>query len=208
MKKVILVIITITLFSTGFAQFTYGPKLGVNMSKLSNDKMMPGFQAGGFINGEFYDRVGIQADFLWTLKGSRSTVTDSIHTISTNTVTGVTTVSTKTVSVVDTKYYRFVDIPICVYFPISKHIRGFLGPQISVFRHASQNVEVGSATAVKSDISGIKTQTSICLGFDLKSNSPIIVGLRFVTNKFTGGNSAGTQTLNSLMINVAYRMEW
>jgi hypothetical protein len=210
MKKTILVIIAITLFSTGFAQFTYGPKLGANVSKLPSDNMMPGFQAGGFLNGELYDRMGFQVDFLWTLKGTSNKTTDSVYTTTTNTVTGVSTTNTSTVSVLTGTYYRFVDIPICAYFPISKHIRGFFGPQISVFRHAEQDVTVGSSSTItKTALAGITTKTSICLGFDLKSNSPIIVGIRFVTNKFTGGSTtSGTQTLSSLMINVAYRLEW
>jgi hypothetical protein len=210
-KKIFLVIVAIGLFSTSFAQFTYGPKLGVNMSKLPNDNLRPGFQAGGFLNGEFWDRMGLQVDFLWTLKGNSHTHTDSLRTVTTNTITGLPTINTSTVAVITTTYYRFVDVPICAYFPISEHIRGFIGPQISVFKHASQTVTAGSAAAVKSDISGIKGQTSICLGFDLKSNSPIILGVRFVTNKFTGGGSTdpkNPQTLSSFMINVAYRMNW
>jgi len=211
-KKIFLVILGVCLFSAGFAQFTYGPKLGVNMSKLPNDNLRPGFQAGGFLNGEFYDRIGIQVDFLWTLKGNSHTHTDSLRTVTTNTTTGAITVNTSTVAVISTTYYRFVDVPICVYFPISEHIRGFVGPQVSVFKHASQSVTVGSASAVKNDISGIKGQTSICLGFDLKSNSPIIFGVRFVTNKFTGGGGStdpkNPQTLSSFMINVAYRLNW
>src|ERR1700757_3175191 len=103
MKKIFLGILGISLFSAGYAQFTYGPKLGANMSKLPSDKLMPGFQVGGFLNGELYDRMGIQVDFLWTLKGTRHTNTDTIiGTPTTNTVTGVTTTPTSTVSVVAT----------------------------------------------------------------------------------------------------------
>ncbi len=213
-KKIFLVILGVSLFSAGFAQFTYGPKLGINMSKLPNDKLMPGFQVGGFLNGELYDRMGIQIDFLWTLKGTRHTNTDSIHTITTNTVTGISTINTSTVNVVATTYYRFVDVPICVYFPISKHIRGFAGPQISAFRHAHEKYAVGSATPVESDITGITGKISFCFGFDFISKSPFIFGVRFVSNRFTGGNPLGgssadkAQNLNSFMVNVAYRMDW
>ncbi len=214
-KKIILIIAAIGLFSTGFAQFTYGPKLGVNMSRMANDNLRPGFQAGAFLNGEFYDRMGVQVDFLWTLKGTSNKKTDSLITVTTNTITGLPVTNTSTISLVSTTYYRFVDIPICVYFPISEHIRGFVGPQLSMFRHATNTYTAGSAASVKTDKSGIKGETSICLGFDFKFDSPIIIGLRFVTNKFTGGTaggSAGTeataQTLNSFMVNFAYKMDW
>ena len=213
MKKIFLIAAAVIgLFSTGFAQFTYGPKMGVNMSKFSGDRLMPGFQAGAFLNGEFYDRIGVQADFLWTIKGSRHVAVDSITTITTSTVTGLPIPSTTTVNVISTKYYRFIDVPICVYFPISEHIRGFVGPQISVFRHGTQTVTAGSSPLVRSDITGLKGKTSLCIGFDFKFNSPIVVGVRFVGNKFTGG-SGGTadakgQTLNSFMVNVGYRMNW
>ncbi len=210
MKKIIFILFGISLFFTNFAQLTYGPKLGGNISRLANDNLRPGFQLGAFVNGELYDRMGLQVDFLWTLKGNSHTRTDT--TYSTVTTGTTTTINTSTVAVIATTYYRFVDVPICAYFPISNHIRGFAGPQLSVFRRASQTVSVGSKTPVVTDITGIKGQVSICLGFDFKFDSPIIFGVRFVTNKFTGGTGSSTdtkaQTLNSFMINVAYKMDW
>ena len=165
MKKIYLLIVGISIFSSAFSQFTYGPKLGVNTSKFDNDKIMPGFQVGGFLNGEFEDRIGIQADFLWTLKGNRHTE-------------DITSITSSTITTVTTTYYRFVEVPFCLYFPVSKHIRGFVGPQISIARKAHQKYDNGSKVT-ESDITGITTKTSFCAGFDFVFNSPIIVGVRF-----------------------------
>ena len=211
MKKIYLLIVGISIFTSAFSQFTYGPKLGANTAKFANDKIMPGFQLGGFLNGEFEDRIGIQVDFLWTLKGNHH-VEDiaRLDSLGLPTSSKITT-STKT-------YYRFVDIPFCLYFPVSKHIRGFVGPQISVARKAHQKYDNGS-TVTESNITGITTKTSFCAGFDFVFNSPVIIGVRFVSNKFnqplasSGLSSSGTtsdevQKLYSVMINIAYKMDW
>ncbi len=198
------------MITVSYAQFTYGPKLGGNMSRLSGDKIMPGFQAGGFVNAELEDRIGLQVDFLWTLKGNKRVVSDSNYA----------TIPTSTYSITTKTYYRFVDVPICVYFPISKHIRGFAGPQISVFRKAKQTSTSSlGGTAVEKNLSGLQGKVSLCAGIDLNLDSPIIIGVRFVTNKFTGGTETSqpssdpdakqeSQKLNCVMINVAYRMDW
>lgn len=225
MKKNIFIVLGLLLTTVSFAQFTYGPKLGVNASRLSGDKIMPGFQVGGFVNAELEDRIGMQIDFLWTLKGTRKTFkrTDSTLSVVTNTTTMITTtvVSTSEFSSVTNTYYRFVDVPICVYFPLSKHIRAFAGPQISVFRKAHQTYKPSTGTVTEKDITGIKGQISLCAGFDLNLDSPLIIGVRFVTNSFTGGPSETTSTmpadpdakpeaskLNCFMLNVAYRLDW
>ncbi len=213
MKKILLLIAVLGLFSTGVAQFTYGPKLGVNMAKFSGDRMLPGGQAGLFVNGELWDRIGVQVDFLWTLKGSKNVKENQVYTVTQNTLTGNfdSTLSTNTTT--HTSYYRFVDIPICAYFPISEHIRGFFGPQLSIFRGGHEKY-VYSGKTTENDITGVTGQMSWIGGFDLKSNSPIIFGVRFVSNKFgigtkqSGAGDDNTKSLNAFMINLGYRMSW
>lgn len=212
MKKNIFIVMGLMIASLSFAQLTYGPKLGGNVSRLPNDKLMPGFQVGGFVNAELEDRIGLQVDFLWTLKGNRHVVKTAEDTAMN--ITAYTT-TTKT-------YYRFVDVPLCVYFPISKHIRGFVGPQISVFRKAHEKTTstAPGSILVEKDLTGIKGKVSFCAGFDLNLDSPIIIGVRFVTNSFTGGSSetsaqpqdpdakAEKTKLNCFMLNVGYRLDW
>ncbi len=208
-------ILALGLASTGLAQFTYGPKIGVNMAKFSGEKIMPGGQAGLFVNGEFWDRIGMQVDFLWTLKGSKFVNVDTLTTVTTNTMTGAVTTTTSTATFTHTQYYRFVDIPICAYFPISEHIRGFFGMQLSLFRSGHEKY-TGPSGSTEGDITGVTGQSSWMGGFDFKSNSPIILGVRFVSNKFTKGAqqpSGGADkdkgiSLNAFMVNVAYRMSW
>lgn len=203
------------MITMSYAQLTYGPKLGGNMSRLTGDKLMPGFQAGGFVNAELEDRIGLQIDFLWTLKGNKHEVKTAADT-TLNILTAYTT-TTKT-------YYRFIDVPICVYFPISKHIRAFAGPQISVFRKGKEKTTstMPGSKEVEKNLTGLQGKVSLCAGIDLNLDSPIIIGVRFVTNKFTGGtpttpasSSSGdtnakesSQKLNCFMINVAYKLDW
>src|ERR1035438_4688598 len=145
MKKILTLLAGVLIANMAFAQFTYGPKIGGNLSKLTGNDLMPGLQAGGFVNGEFFDKIGVQADFLWTLKGtSTSTNFDSLGRHLTSSITNVT-------------YYRFVDIPVCVYFPLSKHIRAFLGRQISVFKKAVETETYPSNHTATADITGIQT---------------------------------------------------
>lgn len=202
MKKIFLVIAGISLFSTAFSQFTYGPKLGVNTAHLPNDNIAPGIQFGGFLNGELDDRMGIQVDFLWTLKGNvhQTTVLDSLTGQPTSTKYNTTT------------YYRFVDIPICAYFPISKHVRGFIGKQLSIFRKAHETIVYPGKT-IERDLTGITTKGSSWIaGFDFNLNSPLIIGMRFGTNAFSQpdptGGAINEMKLGFIMINFAYKMHW
>lgn len=205
-KHIIIIVVSLLLAGASHAQFTYGPKLGFNTARFAGDKIMPGFQAGGFVNAELEDRIGIQIDFLWTMKGNNHvvTVTDSINPNVKNEV------STKT-------YYRFVDVPFCIYFPITKHIRGFAGPQLSIFRKAHETTSYPSKTYER-DIAGITSKVSLCAGFDIVLDSPISIGIRFVTNKFTEPAASSSTTvdsgtnsskkLNCIMVNVGYRLDW
>ncbi|MDI1354454.1 MAG: outer membrane beta-barrel protein [bacterium] len=191
MKKHIFTFIAMLATTVALAQFTYGPKIGFNASRFANDKFMPGIQAGAFLNSEIYDRMGIQIDFLYAIKGNKHEV-------------GPDTLLTTT-----TTYYRFVEIPICAYFPVSKHIRGFFGPQLNIYRKGNQTVEYrGKSTETKVSGTGVR---SWIVGFDFNFDSPLTLGLRFVSNKFTSTNFAGDSqdnALNSVLVSIGYTMDW
>lgn len=195
MKKHIYTLIAILACSFAFAQFTYGPKLGVNMSRFSTpkDKFAPGFQAGGFLNAELYDRIGLQADFLWALHGNK-------HESGPD--TAITTFKTN---------YRYCEIPLCLYFPISKHLRGFAGYQFNVFRKAHGTKTDPKNKETEYDVSGDNSQTWI-FGFDFTFDSPLTVGFRWVTNKSMLGpyddGEGRSYNLNSITLNFGYTMSW
>lgn len=206
MKTKLLYIMTVLLSAYGLqAQMIYGPKIGVNTSRLANDNIMPGFHVGGFVNAELRDRIGLQVDFLWALKGNKN--------ILESTSTGT---STSKVEITTTTYYRFIEVPLTFYFPISQHIRGFVGPQLNLYRKGHQTVEY-PGTSKESNVSG-NGKASIIAGFDFVFDSKVTFGLRFVSNKFTTGASASPDgdgstepeatRLNSIMATIGYKMDW
>lgn len=190
----LLALLLVMLVTRSQAQLVYGPKIGGNTSKFTNADMRLGFHAGGFVNAELYDRFGVQADFIWTVKGS------------------ATDVGNDSVSIIRTSYYRFIEVPICAYFPISKHIRGFVGPQLNFYRRG-QAVTEYKRSSVTEKLSGTGKMSWVA-GFDFVFDSPITVGMRFGTTKFSTGatNSedpdANISRLNSFMLSVGYKLDW
>ena len=191
MKKIFLIIAGICLFTTGFSQLTYGPKVGFNFVSL------PGFQGGGFLNAELFDRVGFQVDFLYTMKGDRKTGTVQFYD-----QFGMPTTTAQSVT---STYYKFFDLPLCFYFAMTKHVRGFVGPQLSASMGAHQKYKLNGNTK-DSDVSGIIAKRSFCAGIDINLDSPVTIGLRFVSNKFT--KSGDEQSLSSIMLNLGYKIDW
>jgi hypothetical protein len=74
MKKLIVAVITLFIGTTAFSQeIDLGVKAGVNFSKISdvdNLSNKTGFQAGVFAGIKFTDKVGIQADVLYSQQGA------------------------------------------------------------------------------------------------------------------------------------------
>lgn len=74
MKKIIVAVITLFIGTTVFSQeIDLGVKAGVNFSKISdidNLSNKTGFQAGVFAGIKFTDKVGVQADVLYSQQGA------------------------------------------------------------------------------------------------------------------------------------------
>ena len=74
MKKLIVAVITLFIGPTVFSQeIDLGVKAGVNFSQISgidNLSNKTGFQAGVFAGIKFTDRIGIQADVLYSQQGA------------------------------------------------------------------------------------------------------------------------------------------
>jgi hypothetical protein len=73
-KKLIVAVITLFIGTTAFSQeIDLGVKAGVNFSKISdvdNLSNKTGFQAGVFAGIKFTDKVGLQADVLYSQQGA------------------------------------------------------------------------------------------------------------------------------------------
>ncbi len=75
MKKLIVAVITLFLGTTAFSQeIDLGVKAGANFANISdvdNLSSKTGFQAGIFAGIKFTDKVGIQADVLYSQQGAK-----------------------------------------------------------------------------------------------------------------------------------------
>jgi hypothetical protein len=212
MKKRFFTILGILMISLSFAQLTYGPKIGFGAGRIANDKnvLSPGFQGGLFVNAELDDRIGIQVECLYSVKGNK-------HIYNAGLAGDSVTVKTN---------YRFIDVPVSVYFPISKHLRGVLGPQLSVYRGSSQKyVHNSSPVYEKKEKNNLNISGKLSFygGIDFVFDSPIMVGFRVISTKFTqssyglgdvdGGQPSGDDKENKkglmqFMIQVGYRLDW
>jgi hypothetical protein len=212
MKKRIFTILGILIATFSFAQLTYGPKIGIGAGRIANEMnvISPGFQGGLFVNAELDDRVGIQVECLYSLKGNKHIYNEGLSGDSVFVRTN----------------YRFIDVPVSVYFPISKHLRGFLGPQLSWYRGSSQRYENNSVPIYEKKAKNnlnISGKLSFYGGIDFVFDSPIMVGFRIISTKFTqtsyglgdqdGSSSGGDDKENKkglmqFMVQVGYRLDW
>ncbi len=75
MKKLIVAVITVFIGTTAFSQeIDLGVKAGANFANISdvdNLSSKTGFQAGIFAGIKFTDKVGIQADLLYSQQGAK-----------------------------------------------------------------------------------------------------------------------------------------
>jgi hypothetical protein len=79
--KVILLLIAIAFGFSAMAQFTYGPKVGLNLANLSGDdvedsKMLIGFNIGVLGNYAVSDIFSLQAEVMYDAKGAKYEGTD------------------------------------------------------------------------------------------------------------------------------------
>ena len=75
MKKTILMLAAIVFGLTTMAQFSYGPKVGLNLANFSGDdiednSMLIGFNAGLVGDIAFNEMFGLQAEVLYSAKGA------------------------------------------------------------------------------------------------------------------------------------------
>ena len=81
MKKTLLIIAAIIAVNTTFAQTYFGPRLGINMSKMtgkywekddSEHKNVTGFQFGAVVDHHFSDMISLQMELLYAQKGVKT----------------------------------------------------------------------------------------------------------------------------------------
>lgn len=141
MKKLILTLITFFIISIGFSQikgFTFGPKIGVNFSKISTNydslknNMKPGFEIGAFVR--IGNKLYVQPEVLFKTKGGKFEVE------------GVNDVDYKV-------KLQTVDVPIMVGVHLIDlkvmNIRLMLGPVASFV--LNKDIDTGSSTKIMNE---------------------------------------------------------
>lgn len=138
MKKLIVAVIALFIGTTAFSQeLDLGIKAGVNFSQISdidNLSNKTGFQAGVFAGIKFTDRIGIQADVLYSQQGAEFDA-----------------------GKFDLNY---VNIPIVAKIYLIKGLNIQVGPQFGfIVKDEVYQISYGGGTgkvdAEKSDISGV-----------------------------------------------------
>lgn len=176
------------------AQLKYGPRVSIGSTSLGGGSSSFGFQIGLFLNAELKDRIGFQPEVLFSMKNGadKFTVTD-INGVKQERKTSYT--------------FTYIDIPIYIFMPISKHITFMVGPQISTVNKATQKTTgdgISSSEEERTDVEGTDAKIGFAGGIDFELSSPLKFGLRFSTSggePFSGKSSFVGATL-------AYSMDW
>ena len=149
MKKITLLVVAVLISASGFSQeIDLGIKAGVNFASINgvenaDAKSITGFQAGVFAGLKLGDKIGLQADILYSKQGAKITSGG-----------------------IETKFdLSYANIPIVLKYYIFQGLNIQAGPQFGF--KVDDNIKdiVGAAAAVEAkttDISGV-----VGLGFDL-----------------------------------------
>ncbi len=168
MKKLIVAVITLFIGTTAFSQeIDLGVKAGVNFASISDVNVdlssRTGFQAGIFAGIKFTDKVGIQADLLYSQQGAEFDA-------------GKFELS-------------YVNVPIVLKYYLVQGLNLQAGPQFGfvVDDKISLNVFGEIADAEKADVSGI-----IGAGYDfplgIRMDARYNFGFTDVSNDVAGNN--------------------
>ena len=112
MKRLIIASILTIAMNTAFAQFDWGVKVGGGTANIGGGTNT-GYDAsfGAFARVELLDRFGIQFDALYSIKGASRELSDSAS-------------GKKSFVTYD---FRYVEIPLQVYVPFTKHLHLLVG---------------------------------------------------------------------------------
>lgn len=163
MKRIIIASILTIAINTAFAQMEWGVKLGGGTANLGGGTNT-GFDVsfGAFAKAELKDRFGIQFDALYSIKTTSKDTKDSL--------TGK--------SYTWSYDFRYVEIPVQVYFPFSKHLHLLLGLN---FASVSSAKYIGQDEKDWKDIKGAEAKMGIIGGLKYESATGWDLNFRYMT---------------------------
>lgn len=138
MKKIILAVAAIFLTTGAFAQhFEYGAKTGLNLAtltKMDDFNFRPGVYAGAFVEFVINDRIGVQAEFVYSMQGARNS-NMSAPMEATFAVDNDATLTYK---------LDYLTLPLLAKIYVFKGLSVDLGPQFGYMISAKQTDEIGN----------------------------------------------------------------
>jgi hypothetical protein len=146
MKKVKVLLIALVISVSGISQsIDLGVKAGVNFSSINLDNVasssITGFQAGVIAGIKFSDKLGVQADVLYSKQGAELTVSNVLQQID----------------------LSYVNVPIVLKYYVFQGLNIQVGPQFGfVIDDNIKEILAGQVDAKSADVSGV-----VGLGYDL-----------------------------------------
>jgi hypothetical protein len=189
MKKLLLLATAITITTVASAQFYYGAKAGVNLSKFSGSgtsdvstKMKVGFHIGALAGYNIMDGLSVQPELLYSSEGSKQTQeTDSW-----------------------TDNLSYLNIPVLVKYKSSVGIYGEVGPQIGFLLSAKEK-DASVSTNIKQYLNS--TNFSLAFGLGYQSEYNIGIDARYnlgLSNLAKDAGSDGKIKCSTIQIGVFY----
>lgn len=144
MKTLFTFIIMVVLTNAVLAQeIKFGPRAGLNFSTFTGEDanylgIKPGLHVGGFVSRSITDRISVQPELLFSMKGA----------------------SRKTSSFRYAQTLYYLDIPLFCGIGFSDHLRGLFGLQPSIYLGGTNKVKDPTDRKTSTDARNIR-------GFDI-----------------------------------------
>lgn len=185
MKKIVIIVLITLITSPAFAQgLDFGIKAGVNFSSLTDASGLDnrtGFLAGVFLGGKLGDKLGIQADLLYSQQGAEFNAGDF-----------------------DLNY---INVPIVLKYFVTDKFHIHAGPQFGVLIDENAQTVVGTVInkigTKETDVSGI-VGAGLDLPFGLRLDGRYNFGLTDVPDDPEKEFTKGKNSVISLSIGYSF----
>lgn len=192
MKKYVLILLTF-LSTTAYAQFSFGPKLGLNISKIAftdddfKTGFRPGFAVGGVAQYKISEKLAVQAELVYSLERT------SEERISSGTKGHAS--------------MGFIQFPVLAQYSIVKGLYAEAGPQIGVLLSAKEAYGDDEEYDIKEYYKKTDVRFPIGIGYNLPVKG-LSAGVRYsfsltkLNNVEVGG---GDLKFHTIQLGVNYR---
>lgn len=164
MKKYVFILLLAVWSASAYAQVSFGPKLGLNISKLSftdddfKTGFRPGFAIGGVVNYKVMEKLSVQAELFYSME---STSEERISNGSKGHIN-----------------MSFVQLPILVQYAVFKGLYAEAGPQIGFLLSAKESYGSEGAEDIKQYYKKTDIRFPLGVGYNLPIDG-LSAGIRY-----------------------------